>query len=126
MTTRLSLAFIYQCRACPGIHFAHAMMFLNIAHVLSVFDIRPCTSAEGEFEIPPLEFDTGHLRYDVLHFAFHLLMQRQRTPREFRCSIIPRNPQKEALVRQLLADHDVAAHKIRYTLKSIQMLIDKV
>ncbi|KAF7799874.1 hypothetical protein EIP86_011116 [Pleurotus ostreatoroseus] len=44
-------------------HFAHAMMFLNIAHALAVFDIAPHgdPGADG----PPLEFETGHLRYAI-------------------------------------------------------------
>ncbi|KAJ3555508.1 hypothetical protein NM688_g2539 [Phlebia brevispora] len=80
------ISFGFGRRACPGIHFAHAMMFLNISHVLAAFNIGPYVNGEGKSEVPPLLFDTGHLR----------------VPANFRCSIVPRDADKEKLIRHLV------------------------
>lgn len=45
-------------RLCPGKHFAQTTMWLTIATVLSVFDIRPYVDPETGMELLPNTQDT--------------------------------------------------------------------
>ncbi|KAG1813916.1 cytochrome P450 [Suillus subaureus] len=63
-------------RACPGLHFAQASLYLNIACILAVFTIAKPLDERGEEITPPAEFeDTGVLWH----------------PKPFKCRFIPRN-----------------------------------
>ena len=50
-------------RSCVGKHFARAILFLNMAQTLSVFNIRPRKDEHGRTVPPPVEFIGGHIRY---------------------------------------------------------------
>ncbi|KAJ7139630.1 cytochrome P450 [Mycena epipterygia] len=75
-------------RFCPGIHYAEAAVFINIVQVLSVFNISPALDVKGEKVIPSFDFDAGHLR----------------TPKPFKCRIVPRSQAKIDLVLHALAE----------------------
>ena len=49
--------------SCVGKHFARAILFLNMAHTLSVFNIRPVKDENGNPVPPPVAFVGGHIRY---------------------------------------------------------------
>ncbi|KAJ7593187.1 cytochrome P450 [Mycena floridula] len=75
-------------RFCPGMHYAEAAIFINVVQVLSVFNISPPVNVLGEKNIPSFDFDVGHLR----------------TPKIFKCNILPRSQGKIDLVRHALAE----------------------
>ncbi|KDR74760.1 hypothetical protein GALMADRAFT_157349 [Galerina marginata CBS 339.88] len=81
------LAFGVGRRFCPGYHFALSFVFLNVAQILSVFDICPMVDKEGRELVPPPKFDLGHLSI----------------PSEFDCSIKPRSAEKASLVQDIVA-----------------------
>ncbi|KAI0748083.1 cytochrome P450 [Daedaleopsis nitida] len=74
-------------RTCVGEHFAQAIMFLNMAHALAVFDIRPANDAHGVPRPPVVAWTGGHIR----------------RPCQFECEIAPRSVEKAALARQTFA-----------------------
>ncbi|KAH9934393.1 cytochrome P450 [Fomitopsis serialis] len=49
-------------RTCVGEHFAQAIMFLNMAHTLAVFDLRPAKDANGVPRPPAVAWRGGHIR----------------------------------------------------------------
>ncbi|KAJ7457987.1 cytochrome P450 [Mycena galericulata] len=61
-------------RACPGIHFAEASMFIAIAAALSECNISDPTDMQGERVHKDVEYQTGTISH----------------PEKFRCSITPR------------------------------------
>ncbi|KZV93041.1 cytochrome P450 [Exidia glandulosa HHB12029] len=78
----LDWAFGFGKRICPGLHFAQTSLFLNMASVLSVFDIskeRDSTGAELE---PNFEFTTGITS----------------TATAFGCTVKPRSPESLSLI----------------------------
>ncbi|KLO19241.1 cytochrome P450 [Schizopora paradoxa] len=79
-------AFGFGRRACPGIHFGLAALFIDIASILSVFDIRPAKDGNGRDILPPIEFIDGNIR----------------TMLPFDCVVTPRSEKKAELVRQSL------------------------
>ncbi|KAG0699536.1 cytochrome P450 [Suillus ampliporus] len=63
-------------RACPGLHFAEASLYLNISCILAAFTIAKPLNERGEEITPPAEFENfGVLRH----------------PKPFKCRFIPRN-----------------------------------
>ncbi|KAJ8689877.1 hypothetical protein PTI98_012736 [Pleurotus ostreatus] len=83
-TDPYTVAFGFGRRACAGTPFVQAWLFLNMARVLSVFNISPVTG-KG---IPPANFVMRHIRI----------------PAEFECSMVPRSTEKVKLLH-----HDVLA-----------------
>ncbi|KLO12040.1 cytochrome P450, partial [Schizopora paradoxa] len=55
-------AFGFGRRACPGIYFAHASLFIHVTSVLSAFVIKPTLDDGGDCELPPVSFNDGHIR----------------------------------------------------------------
>ncbi|EJC99766.1 cytochrome P450 [Fomitiporia mediterranea MF3/22] len=70
-------------RICPGRHFAEADIWLAIASILTVFDIRPAVDDKGSEILPKPEFTSGLNSW----------------PMEFMCRIIPRNKKAAVLAR---------------------------
>ncbi|KLO19235.1 cytochrome P450 [Schizopora paradoxa] len=71
-------------RACPGSHFALANLTMNIATILSAFNVKPIKNADG-VEVPPeIDIIDGHTR----------------GVRPFKCVIEPRTPEKAQLIRE--------------------------
>ncbi|KIJ37779.1 hypothetical protein M422DRAFT_781573 [Sphaerobolus stellatus SS14] len=69
-------------RFCPAYHFSQTTIFLNVTHILSVFNILPPANSNGEDCLPAMEFDVGHIR----------------ALRPFNCRVIPRSRDHEELV----------------------------
>ncbi|KAG2035689.1 cytochrome P450 [Suillus americanus] len=63
-------------RACPGLHFAQASLYLNIVCILAVFTIAKPLDERGEEITPPAEFEN-------VGVLWH--------PKPFKCRFIPRN-----------------------------------
>ncbi|KAF9548281.1 cytochrome P450 [Agrocybe pediades] len=68
---------------CPGRHMSDNSLYSIIASTLAVYDIRPPIGKDGMPEMPKPEFTTGLLTYPV----------------PFKCTITPRSPAAEALIR---------------------------
>ena len=47
-----SIGLMNSSRSCPGIHLAHANLFITIATVLTIFDIRPVYNTDGTPRLP--------------------------------------------------------------------------
>ncbi|KAJ8590794.1 cytochrome P450 [Rhizopogon salebrosus TDB-379] len=62
-------------RACPGMYFAEASLYLNIACILAAFTISKPLDEKGEEITPPAEFEGGEIS----------------RPKPFECRFIPRN-----------------------------------
>jgi len=77
-------AFGFGRRACPGIHFALASLFIHVTSILCAFDIKPIRNGEGEGKPYPVDFHDGHIRF----------------PRPFKFDITPRSLAKIEMVRQ--------------------------
>ncbi|CAE6427787.1 unnamed protein product [Rhizoctonia solani] len=78
-------AFGFGRRICPGQHFAEASLFLAIATMLSVFDIKPATDKQGHSIIP----DTKLTANSLIRFPF-----------PFKCLVKPRSEAKRGLLFQ--------------------------
>lgn len=50
-------------RICPGRFLAESSVWIVLATLLTVFDIRPAKDEQGSDIIPPEEFNTGLTRY---------------------------------------------------------------
>jgi hypothetical protein len=48
-------------RICPGMHFADATLFITLATMLTVFDIKPAKDAQGNDIIPKAEMGANLL-----------------------------------------------------------------
>ncbi|KAF9058200.1 cytochrome P450 [Panaeolus papilionaceus] len=55
----LKIVFGFGRRSCPGAHFAEMALFLNIASILSVFDLLKPLNKDGKEEDPALEWVSG-------------------------------------------------------------------
>lgn len=77
-------AFGFGRRACPGIHFGLASLFIDIASILSAFEIKPVKDGNGRDHLPPINFVDGNIR----------------TMLPFDCLVVPRSEKKADLVRQ--------------------------
>ncbi|KAG2743323.1 cytochrome P450 [Suillus brevipes Sb2] len=72
-------------RRCPGLHFAEALLYLNISCILAAFTIVKQLDEMGEEITPPVEFENvGPLWH----------------PKPFKCRFIPRNKDLLATVSQ--------------------------
>ncbi|KIY47199.1 cytochrome P450, partial [Fistulina hepatica ATCC 64428] len=68
--------FGYGRRICPGRHLANAELFIAVASILSVFDIRPAVDSNGVEILPTLKMTSGIVRH----------------PKPVACDIRPRSP----------------------------------
>ena len=60
-------------RICPGRHFADATVWLIVASVLAVFDIKPYVDPKSNKEVPPeVSFTSGFSRSGAFQ-PHHLL-----------------------------------------------------
>ncbi|KAI9067057.1 cytochrome P450 [Trametes sanguinea] len=85
-----TVAFGFGRRICPGRYMAVDSMWVTIACVLSLFDIRKAVDQDGK-EITP---DGEYIRGFLCH------------PKPFPCSIKPRSKEHEQLLNEL-AQHDL-------------------
>ncbi|KIK58930.1 hypothetical protein GYMLUDRAFT_202199 [Collybiopsis luxurians FD-317 M1] len=83
----VEFVFGYGRRSCPGYYYAQPSVFLNIAPVLAAFNISPLKDEHGNLQVPPLDFDFGHVRM----------------PADFKCCITPRSLEKITLIRNAVA-----------------------
>ncbi|CAE6493549.1 unnamed protein product [Rhizoctonia solani] len=83
------VTFGFGRRICPGIHFVHPSLFINVATIVSTFDIRP-VQEEGKDIVPKIELVQGPL-------AMY--------PVPFKCIITPRSEiHRQLLTESALAD----------------------
>jgi hypothetical protein len=97
----LASVFGYGKRICPGRHLADATLFIVIASLLSVFNIKKSDgTVDGGPDMYPF---TGHL----LRYGHHVSVRDSRgancwsflsAPCPFTCSIIPRDGKAEELI----------------------------
>ncbi|GJE96382.1 cytochrome P450 [Phanerochaete sordida] len=76
-------AFGFGRRICPGRHLAYDAIWIAVACVLSVFDVRKARDAQGREVTPSGEYNVGFACY----------------PLPFPCEIRPRSQAHEALIR---------------------------
>lgn len=79
------VVFGFGRRRCPGIHLAHASVWLSIVLTLAVYDITPAIGPDGKPKIPSLNYSQTTISH----------------PEPFECCIKPRSLKAEALVRDL-------------------------
>ncbi|CAE6381492.1 unnamed protein product [Rhizoctonia solani] len=79
------VSFGFGRRICPGIHFAQSSLFINVATILSTFDIRPVQDEQGKDILPEIGLVMGALAMN---------------PIPFQCTIRPRSD----IHRRLLTD----------------------
>ncbi|KAF8598024.1 cytochrome P450 [Ceratobasidium sp. AG-I] len=72
-------------RSCPGIHLAHANLFITVATFLAIFDIRPIYDADGIPQLPK-----GDMVLDSVLSV----------PMPFECTITPRSDKHRQLLRE--------------------------
>ncbi|EMD35350.1 hypothetical protein CERSUDRAFT_157058 [Gelatoporia subvermispora B] len=70
-------------RICPGRHFAESGLFMSIASILHTFEISPALNEEGQPFYPEFKLTAGL----VIHLE------------DFECTIKPRSPAMEMLIR---------------------------
>ncbi|EPS93960.1 hypothetical protein FOMPIDRAFT_1170095 [Fomitopsis schrenkii] len=80
-----NIVFGYGRRICPGRRFADSSIWLAIANILAVFDIRKERDDGGREIEPVVEFTSGAVSH----------------PHEFKCRITPRRGRAVQLVRSL-------------------------
>ncbi|KAI0056398.1 cytochrome P450 [Artomyces pyxidatus] len=80
----LEMCFGFGRRACPGLNFGLASLFINITSVLFAFKITRAKDDDGVDIVPPMEFTDGHVSHPV----------------PFRCRIEVRDEERIALMRQ--------------------------
>ncbi|TFK92043.1 cytochrome P450 [Polyporus arcularius HHB13444] len=78
------VVFGYGRRICLGRHLADASLFINVASVLHAFKISLPLDAKGQPQKVAVEMSSGFLSY----------------PSGFKCTIEPRSPSAEALLRE--------------------------
>jgi cytochrome P450 len=83
--------FGYGRRICPGRYVADNALFLTIAQVLAVFDIRKVVGGDGKDLKPKVGFTPGVISH----------------PEPFRCKIKVKGKEHEKLVRRAQEEHPV-------------------
>jgi len=83
-------SFGFGRRICPGKDLADATLFITIAMVLAVFDIRKRIDVEGRAIDPLYDCTPGPISH----------------PKDFECDIRPRSQQAILLVQSLSVLHD--------------------
>ncbi|KAL7931755.1 cytochrome P450 [Trichoderma chlorosporum] len=76
-------------RVCPGRYLADSSLFLNLAYLVSVFDIAKATDEQGNVIEPKSDFETGIIA----------------KPKAFPFKITPRSEQHVELIRSLEREH---------------------
>ncbi|EPQ59616.1 cytochrome P450 [Gloeophyllum trabeum ATCC 11539] len=80
-----SFCFGFGRRICPGMNLADASIFISCAMSLAAFDIAKVVDASGNVLEPVLDNTSGTISH----------------PKPFPCSIKPRSPKAEALIRSI-------------------------
>nr|BED43001.1 cytochrome P450 monooxygenase [Trametes versicolor] len=78
-----SFIFGFGRRVCPGQAFASASVWLAIAHIIALFDVRKPVDSAGREVTPPAEFVSGYTS----------------RPAPFMCNIVPRSKEAVALLQ---------------------------
>ncbi|KAI0070807.1 cytochrome P450 [Panus rudis PR-1116 ss-1] len=81
-------AFGFGRRVCPGRHLARDTLSINIATILSAFDITKALDEFGREIVPREEYTNGMLTF----------------PKAFQCKIKPRSPAHEEMIRAASKD----------------------
>jgi len=78
-------SFGYGRRICPGMNLADLSLWISVAMTLHVFDIKPIAS-----EPPQFKYTNGTISH----------------PEPFKCTITPRTPRAEELIRQVSREEE--------------------
>ncbi|KAI0657602.1 cytochrome P450 [Cubamyces menziesii] len=84
----MSIVFGFGRRKCPGRHFADAMLYIIVASLLHVFDVRPPLDEDGSPIKIELQQSHGFLSF----------------PEDCRCVVRPQSARTEALLRNAVAN----------------------
>ncbi|KAB5589457.1 Cytochrome P450 family protein [Ceratobasidium theobromae] len=76
LSTPEPVSFGFGRRLCPGMHFAHGTLFINMVTLIAVFNIRPIRDENGNEVLPKVEM------------VQHTLVT---NPAPFKCEITPRS-----------------------------------
>ena len=86
-------------RMCPGRHFAMASLFIYVASVLQVFDIRPKKDPGGKTRIIIPDMVSGVVTYEPLYDMSNWFTHNPfRFPAKFECDIAPRSANAAVLI----------------------------
>ncbi|KAG5637844.1 hypothetical protein H0H81_002981 [Sphagnurus paluster] len=100
-----SIAFGFGRRICPGQYMAFSAIWIAIASMIATLDISKAVDDNGKIIEPSYEYVSALVRYATYPRApgFSFLMKNYITvpssPLPFKCSIKPRSPQAESLIR---------------------------
>ncbi|KAL5514759.1 hypothetical protein ACEPAG_2075 [Sanghuangporus baumii] len=78
------IAFGFGRRICPGRHFAENSIFIGVASILAMFDIKMAVDDQGKPIVPKEEYTQNFVRH----------------PKPFKCEITPRSDKSAELIRQ--------------------------
>jgi len=78
-----SIAFGFGRRICPGRHMAFSAVWITMASIIATFDISKAVDNDGRIIEPSYEYVSSLIS----------------SPLPFKCSIRPRSPQAESLIR---------------------------
>lgn len=93
------VAFGYGRRVCPGRFLARDSVWITVACVLALFDVRPAKDADGKPIIPSGEYENSFL-WRVSDLSHNQTLTKPvclSNPKPFVCNIQPRSPRHEAL-----------------------------
>ncbi|KAG5650875.1 hypothetical protein H0H81_010675 [Sphagnurus paluster] len=102
-----SAAFGFGRRICPGRYMGFSAVWITIASLVAAFDIGKAVDADGNVIEPSYEYTTTGL-IQWVEFLYPLSMSLievrpvSSAPLPFECSIKPRSPQAEILIRETL------------------------
>lgn len=76
------------------------MIFIAVATILSSFCLAPATDEHGNADVYEVEYTSGAFRYSRFAVAVNAITDLVAShPGPFKCSIRPRNPEIEAVIR---------------------------
>ena len=97
----------YYCRICPGRWLAIDTVWITIASVLAVYNIRKAVDEDGNPIEPTTEYTTGLIRYVPVLAGTRVTYANifyTSHPKPFKCIITPRSEGAKALIGQI--EHD--------------------
>ena len=91
-----------KCRLCAGYHIAFSTFWLTAGSILATFNLSKAVDKDGRVIEPSSEYSTGLIRWVNFQAASQLkcnLKSWNSHPLPFGCSIKPRSPIAEELIR---------------------------
>ena len=89
-----------KCRICPGYHIGFSTVWLTAATILATFNLSKAVDKDGRVIEPSSEYSTGMIRcVKPQSVKMHSDESWNSHPLPFGCSIKPRSPVAEELIR---------------------------